>query len=89
MKYIKLILLLLVIFLTTGCVSYTELNELGIIDMILIDKDNDNYIVTINMITPSKDEIDAKKTAIAYRAAQQARFEHGETPVQDKIRDLF
>ena len=64
MKYIKLILLFLVIFLSTGCVSYTELNELGIIDMILIDKDSnsDNYIVTINMITPSKDEIDAKKT---------------------------
>lgn len=64
MKYIKLMLLFLVIFLSTGCVSYTELNELGIIDMILIDKDNDsdNYIVTINMITPSKDEIDAKKT---------------------------
>lgn len=35
------------------------------------------------------DEIDAKKTAIAYRAAQQARFEHGETPDQDKIRGLF
>lgn len=62
MKYIKLILLFLVVFLTTGCVSYTELNELGIIDMILIDKDNNNYVVTINMITPSKDEIDAKKT---------------------------
>lgn len=62
MKYIKLILLLLIISLTTGCVSYTELNELGIIDMILIDKDNDNYVVTINMITPTKDNLEAKNT---------------------------
>ena len=62
MKYIKLILLFLVIFLSTGCVSYTELNELGIIDMILIDKDNDNYLVTINMITPTYDNLEEKKT---------------------------
>lgn len=62
MKYIRLILLFLVIFLSTGCVSYTELNELGIIDMILIDKIDNNYTVTINMITPSKDDLEEKKT---------------------------
>lgn len=66
MKYIKLILLVLVILLTTGCVSYTELNELGIIDMILIDKDNDNYIVTINMITPTENDLEKK---ITYQAS--------------------
>jgi len=60
MKYIKLILVFLIVSLTTGCVSYTELNELGIIDMILIDKNDDNYVVTINMITPSKDDLESK-----------------------------
>jgi len=66
MKYIKLILLFFVIFLSTGCVSYTELNELGIIDMILIDKDNDNYLVTINMITPTDNDLEKK---ITYQAS--------------------
>ena len=66
MKYIKLILLFFVFFLSTGCVSYTELNELGIIDMILIDKNNDNYLVTINMITPTDDDLEKK---ITYQAS--------------------
>ena len=39
-----MIIILLPLFLC-GCVSYTELNELGIIDMILIDKDDDKYAV--------------------------------------------
>ena len=58
MKYIKVIILVLLLSLITGCVSYTELNELGIIDMILIDKVDDEYIVTINMITPEKDNLE-------------------------------
>lgn len=66
MKYIKLILLFFIIFLSTGCVSYTELNELGIIDMILIDKNNDNYLVTINMITPTDNDLEKK---ITYQAS--------------------
>ena len=58
MKYIKVIILVLLLSLITGCVSYTELNELGIIDMILIDKVDNEYIVTINMITPEKDNLE-------------------------------
>jgi len=62
MKINKLVLLIVICFFMTGCVSYTELNELGIIDMILIDKKDDNYIVTINMLTPKKDDLEAKTT---------------------------
>jgi len=61
MKYLKLTLIILFLFLTTGCVSYSELNELGIIDMIAIDKDNDEYTVTINMLLPTKDDLENKK----------------------------
>lgn len=68
MKYIKLIILLLVPLLVTGCVSYTELNELGIIDMILIDKIDDKYVVTINMITPKEDDLENKTT---YKASNK------------------
>lgn len=62
MKYIKLIIIFLFPLLVTGCVSYTELNELGIIDMLLIDKVNDKYVVTINMITPKEDDLENKTT---------------------------
>ena len=62
MKYIKLLIIILFMFLITGCVSYSELNELGIIDMIIIDKKDDEYIVTVNMLLPKDDDLENKKT---------------------------
>lgn len=62
MKYIKIIIILIFSIALTGCVSYSELNELGIIDMILIDKKDNQYIVTINMLTPTDDNLENKKT---------------------------
>mgnify|MGYP006955113091 FL=1 len=61
MKYIKLLVLILLIVFTTGCVSYSELNELGIVDMILIDKDNNQYVVSLNMLTPTEDDLKSNK----------------------------
>lgn len=61
MKYIKLLILILLLVFTTGCVSYSELNELGIVDMILIDKDNNQYVVSLNMLTPTEDDLKSNK----------------------------
>lgn len=52
----KYILLLIIIFLT-GCTSYVELNNLAIINIIGIEKTNDDYNITISLI----DKIDALK----------------------------
>lgn len=62
MKYVKLMIVFLISITLTGCVSYTELNETAIIDAILIDKTDNKYIVTINMLTPTKDDLEEKKT---------------------------
>lgn len=61
MKLLKILLILLFSFTLTGCVSYSELNELGIIDMVLIDKEEDNYKVTINMLIPKEDDLENSK----------------------------
>lgn len=61
MKHIKLLILILLLVFTTGCVSYSELNELGIVDMILIDKDNNQYVVSLNMLTPTEDDLKSNK----------------------------
>lgn len=45
----KYILLLIIIFLT-GCSSYVELNNLAIINIIGIEKTNDDYNITISLI---------------------------------------
>ena len=65
MKYIKILIIVFLGITLTGCVSYMELNELGIIDMILIDKVDNQYVVTINMLTATKDDLENKKTYTA------------------------
>lgn len=63
MKKIKLIILLpILIIILSGCLNYIELNDIGIIDVICIAKDEKNYFVSINMLNPSiKDEKKERK----------------------------
>lgn len=61
MRYLKLVFITLLLLLTTGCVSYSELNELGIIDTILIDKNNNEYTITINVLTPEENNLENSK----------------------------
>jgi len=65
MKYIKFIIIIIFSFSVTGCVSYSDLNELGIIDMIIIDKKDKEYVVSINMLLPTDDNLENKKNYIA------------------------
>lgn len=52
----KIIILIICLFLLTGCYDYQELNDINIIDGISIDYKDDEYIVTLEMIKSSKDE---------------------------------
>ena len=52
-------MLILFIFILGGCYNYHELNELGIVNAISIDKDDDNYIINVQIInTERKDDTD-------------------------------
>ena len=46
----KKYLILIIIFFLTGCSSYIELNDLAIIDTIGIQKEDNNYKITISYI---------------------------------------
>ena len=50
MKYIKLILIIPIIFFTNACYNYRELNELGITTAIGISKENELYKLTIEVL---------------------------------------
>ena len=68
----KKYLILIIIFFLTGCSSYIELNDLAIIDTISIQKEDNNYKVTIsyieeieeNNLNPQTKIIEAKDTNI-------------------------
>ena len=55
MKNKLLILLITSLFITSSCINYTELNDIGIINTMGINKINNNYILNINVLTPTED----------------------------------
>ncbi|MBR1377426.1 MAG: Ger(x)C family spore germination protein [Bacilli bacterium] len=50
MKYLKLLIIVPIIFLITGCYNYRELNDLGITTAIGISKENDLYKLSIEVL---------------------------------------
>ncbi len=46
----KIILLLFSILLLTGCSSYTELNDLGIVNLLGIDYKDNNFEVYVKVL---------------------------------------
>lgn len=75
----KIIFLLVsVLFLTTGCISYTELNDIGIVNAIGIDKINNKYEITINMLIPEGDNIEQTK-----------QFKTSSTNLDEAINNLY
>lgn len=62
----KNIFLIIVILLLTGCYNYKELNKIGIVSSISIDKKNDNYIVGSQVMNIKSDENIDSPSVIVY-----------------------
>ena len=52
----KILIILPLLFCLTGCYNYRELNDLAIVSGISIDKNEDEYIVTVEIINPKKQQ---------------------------------
>lgn len=57
-------LLILLILLITGCTNYTELNNIGVVDIVGIEKQSDSYLITINI-----EEMDDTLTTNTYQSS--------------------
>ncbi len=62
MKKIKLLSFLLPLFFITGCFNYRELNELAITSAVGIDKTEDGYKTTIQIINTQKNGADTNSS---------------------------
>ena len=82
MKKIKLLMLLLPIFLFTGCFNYRELNEIAIASALGLDKTSDGYIVTIQVMNTKK----ASETGTSNDQLKFITFTTSGVTLQDAIR---
>ena len=62
MKKIKLLIILGLIFTLTGCYNYRELNQLAITSAIGLDKHEDEYQVSIQVMNTQKQGNDGTST---------------------------
>ncbi len=62
MKKIKLLIILMPLFFITGCFNYRELNELAITSAVGIDKTEDGYKITIQIINTQKNGADTNSS---------------------------
>lgn len=82
MKKIKFLMLLLPIFLFTGCFNYRELNEIAIASAIGLDKTGDGYVVTIQVMNTKK----ASETGTSNEQLKFITFTTSGVTLQDAIR---
>lgn len=69
----KLIILITIILLITGCYNYRELNDLAIIDALGIDYKNNKFLVTAQILNVEKKETDdTKKLIVVYEGEGQS-----------------
>jgi len=69
MKSLKKLLLLIIISLfLTGCSSYTELNDLGIVSLLGIDYKDNNYQVYVSIIEGNQDDGTLEKEQITFHS---------------------
>lgn len=66
MKKIKYWIFLFPFFIFTGCTSYTELNELGIVSLLGIDYQNQKYHLYINIVEGNQEDGTLEKESIFY-----------------------
>ena len=68
MKKIKYLILLFPFFIFTGCTSYTELNELGIVSLLGIDYQDQTYHLYMNIVEGNQEDGVLEKESIFYEA---------------------
>lgn len=52
----KIILLIPILFMLTGCYNYRELNDLAIISGVAVSKEEDTYKITAEIVNPKKEQ---------------------------------
>lgn len=77
-KFLKSIFVILIVFSSTGCWNYIELNNLAIVTGIAIDKVEDEYILTVMIANSKKNnsgEGEAQSSSVIYEGKGKTIYE--------------
>ena len=88
----KIIILILSIFLLTGCYNYKELNDAAIVSAIAIDKcdDNINHLsVSVQIMNAKKDEESSQSEITFYQACGETIYEGLQSITLDSPKELY
>ena len=78
----KLFIFMFLIFICSGCYNYKELNSLAITSAIGIDKDEDGYTVTAQVVNTQKEGTDNNST----NSPKIVIYEHTSKTIQEAVR---
>jgi len=62
----KMIIMLLFIFILSGCYNYKELNKIAVVSSIAIDKNDNNYLVSAQVMNIKREEETSSSKVIVY-----------------------
>lgn len=85
----KLLTLLGIIFLLTGCIKYQELNNMAIITTIGIDKDKNTYHITLKETIPKKAENKVSSDYKYYQGSGKNIEEALENASDNSSKDIY
>lgn len=68
----KILIIIFLSILCTGCHSYTELNDLSIVSTIGIDYQDEKYQLVVNVIDGSLDDKEIEKETITFQSEQSS-----------------
>lgn len=77
----KIILIIILILSLTGCVSYTELNNLSIVNSLGIDYKDGYYHLNISVIEGSLDDKEIEKEIVTYKSNKKT--------LNDAFKDIY
>ena len=64
----KIIIILIIILSFTGCYNYKELNKIAIVSSIAIDKKDDKYLVSAQVMNAKQDKESESSQVVVYEA---------------------
>lgn len=78
---IKIVILINLILLLTGCTAYTELNDLSIVSTIGIDYKDNKYQLIVNVIDGKLDDQEIEKSIITFKSKK--------TTLEEAFNDIY